>query len=218
MDLKNLPNALEAIRKPVGGSLDIYALNERAGVFIESEAEKLQKSVALPAWASPPKDLFGLADIEAQKALALGTLGLPGLTDSDPQVLAEQLLIQTEKALGLREIENPTDARKYGAIDWEENRRKDAEHRNQELLDQSVTNMQHIARQAAEARERENAKLEYARRSAEASEENLAAANQRAAAAEAGQARAEKRETRMFWITVVITAIGAGASIWALLK
>lgn len=79
----------------------------------------------------------------------------------------------------------------------------------------------HFAHERKEMRKRENAKLEYARRSAEASEENLAAANQRAAVAEAGQARAERRETRMLWITVVaviIGAIGAGASIWALLK
>lgn len=221
MDLKNLPDALEAIRKPVSDQLDIYARNERTNAFIDSEVEKLQKSVALPAWATSPKDFLSLAEIEAQKTLALGTLGLPGLTGSNPQVLMERSLIETEEALGFRGIENPMDARKYGVINWEEKRQEDAERRDQELLNQSVTKMQHIARETAEARKREDAKLEYARRSAEASEENLAAANQRATAAEAGQARAEKRETRMFWITVVavvIAAIGAWPSIWALLK
>lgn len=221
MDLKNLPDTLEAIRKPVSDQLDIYARNERANAFIDSEVEKLQKSVALPAWATSPKDFLGLAEIEAQKTLALEELGLPGPTGSASQALIERSLTETEKAVRLHEIESPMDARRYGVMDWEEVRQKDAESRNQKLLDQSATKMHHIARQTAEAREREDAKLEYARRSAEASEENLATANQRATAAEAGQERAEKRETRMFWITVVavvIAAIGTGASIWTLLR
>lgn len=214
MDLKNLPDALEAIRKPVSDQLDIYARNERTNAFIDSEVEKLQKSVVLPAWATSPKDFLSLPEIEAQKTLALGTLGLPGLTGSNPQVLMERALIETEKALGFRGIENPTDARKYGVIHWEEKRREDAERRDQELLNQSVTKMQHIARETAEARKREDAKLEYARRSAEASEAALDAERKRTVQALETAAEARK-ETKIARRNMRISLWFAGSS-WLL--
>lgn len=92
---------------------------------------------------------------------------------------------------------------RYIGINAEEFDRAAKKREQQEMLDRSVASGQRFAQQMADARGREDAKLDYARRSAEASEEVLAEERRKRGAAEIAakeakidQVKAERRADR----------------------
>lgn len=162
-------------------------------------------------------------------------LSAPSTQTSDTQFDAGTFAVQTEKALGISGWRDGVTSKEVGGIDWEKLQRQGDELKQQQLLEMSMANAQHMNRQISEARARENTKIEYARRSAEASEEALAEERRKreAAEVEANEARteraiaeqrairAEKREERAMrisLISLVAAVVGLLFAAWPFIK
>ncbi len=130
-------------------------------------------------------------------------------------------LNQTEDSSGQQSSTHASMLQGIGAINFEEIERKAKEHQQQMMFDMARDSIQDMNQRQTELWRRENVKVEYARRSAEASEAALEAERQRTAAAieDARTAREDARIARShmrasLWLAAASLVLAA----WALLK
>lgn len=232
MDLKSLLNESGSMSAATSAQNEIESLKK--AMDGGNEFARLQ-SMLSEASALHQHSFTSVAEQEAAKLLQLGTSDITGLTAGRGDSLDRLTRGYAESALGFGTLNVPKDPRASGSIDWEEMDRAAKERDQLERMNQSIEFNQHFIREAAEARRREDAKIDYARRSAEASEEVLAEERRKREAAEIATkeakaeqdkaeqraARAERREARMErWAiyAVVVTLVATTITAWPFLK
>lgn len=255
MDLKTLLNESDSFKRMMNAQSRSDQLHEHLGVSSPEELERILK----PASLMPYESAAASTELEAQQMLenALGLQGLAthnaqtaadlmrvelkkgmeaaGLTGNDPDAFVERARSAFEKASGLLDSKNLGDLDGYARIDFDEIDRQAKEQHQQQMLEMSQEHARRMVDDAAEFRRREDAKLEYARRSAEASEEVLAEERRKRGVAEltAQQAkvdkdkaeeraeRAERRERRLERLAVlglIGTVAGLVIAAWSFIK
>lgn len=256
MDLKTLLNESDSFKRMMDAQSRSDQLHEHLGVSSPEELEKILNtaSAMYPESAATSTErearqtlenalgLSGLATHSAQTAADFMRMELKngmdaaGLTGNDPDAFAERARSAFEKASsGVLDSKNLGDLDRCAAIDFDEIDRQAKERHQQQMLEMSQGHARRMADDAAEFRRRENTKLEYARRSAEASEEVLAEERRKRGVAEltAQQAkvdkdkaeeraeRAERRERRLERLAVlglVGTVAGLVIAAWSFIK
>lgn len=203
MDSKKLLKELDPFQGGSGAQRamdEIQKLQSSAGFDAK---EKLLQSLHLSVSGALPGSYTSMVEQEAAKAALLGTAGIGDLTAGGLDTVEGLTRSYAEKALGFSALDLPKDPRDFGAVDWEEMDRAAKEREQLERMNQSLDYNQQFIREAAEARQREDAKIEYMRRSAEASEGALAEERRKREAAEIAtheakveRAIAEKRADR----------------------
>lgn len=145
----------------------------------------------------------------------------PTLAHPEPRSYAEEELERARKGLGSLTDEAAMNYKALGGIDIAELDRKQAAREAETLRQLSMESTQRMVRQFSAQQAREDDKVEYARRSAEASEAALEAEKQRTAAAieDARIAREDARIARShmrasLWLAAASLVLAA----WALLK
>lgn len=123
----------------------------------------------------------------------------------------------------------------FGVLDLKEQKRLTEERQMNEQIEASREWHQNVMRQQHAVQKREDDKVAYARRSAEASEAALAIAEERRRAAEAdatqakeaafrAEARAEQAETReiemkrLAWLGILVALASLAVAAWSILK
>lgn len=255
MDLKTLLNESDSFKRMMGAQSRVGQLHEYLGVSGPEELEKILNtaSAMYPESAATSTErearqtlenalgLSGLATHNAQTAADFMRMELKngmdaaGLTGSDPDAFAERIRTEFGKASGVLDRKDLGDLDGYARIDFDEIDRQAKEQHQQQMLEMSQEHARRMVDDAAEFRRREDAKLEYARRSAEASEEVLAEERRKRGVAEltAQQAkvdkdkaeeraeRAERRERRLERLAVlglVGTVAGLVIAAWSFIK
>ena len=241
MDLKTPLNESDSFKRMMDAQSRSDQLHEHLGVSSPEELERILK----PASLMPYESAAASTELEAQQMLenALGLRGLAthnaqtaadlmrvelkkgmdaaGLTGSDPDAFAEQVRSTFGKASGVLDGKNLGDLDGYARIDFDEIDRQEKERHQQQMLEMSQGHARRMADDAAEFRRRENTKLEYARRQAEASEAALEAEKARTAEAreDAERAREEVRISRRHMrISLWIAGASMLLAAWTLLK
>jgi len=255
MDWKTLLNESDSFKRMMDAQSRAGQLHEYFGVSGPEELEKILNtaSAMYPESAATSTErearqtlenalgLSGLATHNAQTAADFMRMELKngmdaaGLTDSDPDAFAERITTEFGKASGVLDRKDLGDLDGYARIDFDEIDRQAKEQHQQQMLEMSQEHARRMVDDAAEFRRREDAKLEYARRSADASEEVLAEERRKRGVAEltAQQAkvdkdkaeeraeRAERRERRLERLAVlglIGTVAGLVIAAWSFIK
>lgn len=193
MDLKSLLQESGSLGSALGPQNDIDSLKKAVGASMAEELTRVQPMLT-GASGRLSQGYTSIAEQEAVKTLGLNAVGMSGLTAGGLGTVESFASGFADKSMGLGALDLPKGPRDYGATDWKELDRKAHERELHRSMMPSMEFSQRMFREAAEARKREDAKVEYARRSAEASEQVLAEERSKRASAEiaATQAQAEK--------------------------
>ena len=255
MDLKKLLNESESLKQAITDQNQADDLKRYLGIPQPEELEKIMNAARSGIPYSAAFTSEKAARQAAENALGLGsfpatdfqtaaekmkkeferTAGLGTLASSDPLMLSERFRADIEKASGMLGRENASDLQGRTYINFEEIEEREKERQQERMMQLGNEHTQYLAREAAEFRRREDAKVEYARRSAEASEEALAeerrklqeaelAANEANADRDKADKRAERaelREARMERWTIyaiLVALIAAAITAWPFLK
>lgn len=218
MDLNKLLNESDSMKQAIADQKRVDDLNQYLGISKPEELEKIMRAAGSGALDSAAFTSEMAARDAAEKALGLSgfqptdfqtaaenmqkeierTAGLGALASGTPPSLSDQFQADIEKSAG--ELGNTYASLLKGSptINFQEIEQREHERQQQIMWESTRDSMQHLAREAAESKRRENAKLEYARRSAEASEAALEAEKARTADAKADavHAREEARISR----------------------
>lgn len=255
MDLKKLLNESESFKQAIADQQKADDINRHLGITRPEDLETILKTAGPGIFENPAITSEREARQTIEKALGLSglgpdsyqtatetilkeierTAGLGGLASSDPQSLADRFRSDIEKAAGGIGIDHASFLKDPPTINFEEIERRERERQLQAMSDAARDNMQHMARQAAEHLRREEAKVEYARRSAEASEEALAEERSKREAAEiaAKEAKAdrdraeeraeraerrEERAVRISLVSLIAAVVGLLFAAWPFIR
>lgn len=234
MDLKKLLNEPESIAQTMAAQYRADGVASivnaaRSGVLgLESTAAERQA-------VESALGISGQAMADTMRKDFERTVGLGDYASREAQTIAERLQSEIDEASRAQGAEQASYLQNLVTLNIDEIERQGREAHQKVLSDMAHDSAQDMARQAAEFRRRENAKLEYARRSAEASEEVLAEERKKREAAEiaAKEAkaerliaeqradRAEKREDRAIRLAIIgliIGVVGAFLGAWPFIK
>lgn len=255
MDLNKLLNESESMKQAIADQKKADDLKQHLGISHPGELDKIMSAACSGVVDSAAFTSEKVARQAAETALGISgfmppdfdtagekmrkkferTAGLDAIASSDPQSLADRFRADIKRAAGGIGIDHASFLKDPPTINFEEIERRERERQLQTMSDAAWDNMQHIARQAAEHQRREEAKVEYARRSAEASEEALAEERRKRELAEiaAKEAKADKekaeeradraevREEKMVRLTnssIVVALVSAAMAAWLILK
>ena len=218
MDLNKLLNESESMKQAIADQKKADDLKQHLGISHPGELDKI-----MSAACSGVVDSAAFTSEKVARQAAETALGISGVMPPDFDTAGEKMRKEFERTAGLDAIASATlpsladqfqaDIEKTAGgigttyasllegsptINFQEIQQREQERQQQLRWESTRDSMQHIARQAAESKRRDDAKLDYARRSAEASEAALEAERTRTADAKADavHAREEARISR----------------------
>lgn len=208
-DLQKLLNNSDPLKSAIRRFQEQEALLKDASFSTPAAYLEQQKELARTLTGETIADITRLSSGSLSEQMRRDVLSCAYMPSSISETLAEMTkkeLKSDADALAWLKAADPTNSL-AGSFDFKELERVENERRLNEMAQFSMEHNQHIMRQAAEAQSREKAKVEYARRSAEASEAVLAAeregrkaaekdAEQSKEAAKLAEERAERSERR----------------------
>ncbi|KJA11302.1 hypothetical protein RP29_06140 [Acidovorax temperans] len=241
MDPKKLINEITPLNQAVTSQHQLDQLHRNLVGIQPDELEKIvnaSRSSILGSDDSTAKlteklaieNAMGLTGREldtAQKAADMmrakfeSSAGISSHALSEPQTIAEWIHSEIDEASGRLDGVHHLALQGITTIDFEDMEHQENERRQRTMSELAMAHSQRMVQDVAEHRAREDAKVEYARRSAEASEAALEAERQRTAAAQE-DARAAREEARIarshmrasLWIAAASLFVAA----WTLIK
>lgn len=241
MDLKKLLNESESFKQAIADQHKADDINRYLGITQPEDLEKIMKTAGSGIFENPAITSEREARQAIERALGLSGLGpesfqtaaemmrkeiernagIGTLASNDPLALSEQLRADIEKASGMPNRKQASDIQGLSDLNFEKFERQAKERQEEMMMEMTRDHSQLMVRQATEFRRREDAKVEYARRSAEASEAALEAEKARTADAKADallareEARIARRNMRIsLWIAAGSLLVAA----WPFIK